>query len=84
MSFNIIRQVQYCTGSDYGNNLNITPSRIIPISLVEKDDDTKEEYVLYYIPPRLGTEHIIFSPDHKLPEPSAYFRSPNTLVKSQP
>jgi len=82
MAFNILRQLQYCTGSDYGNNLNSAPSRIIPISLVEDKEDVKDDKIIYYIPPRLGNEYIICEHDKKLPEPSAYFRSPNTLLKS--
>ena len=82
MAFDILRQLQYCTGSDYGDNLNMVPSRIIPISLVEDNDDINDNDIIYYVPPRLGNEYVICKPDKKLPEPSAYFRSPNTLLKS--
>lgn len=79
MTFDILRQLQYCIGSDYGDNLNMPPSRIIPISLVE-DNDNKN--IISYVPPRLGNEYIICERNKKLPEPSAYFRSPNTFLKS--
>jgi hypothetical protein len=82
MAFEILRQLQYCTGSDYGDNLNIAPSRIIPISLVEDINNDADDSVIYYVPPRLGNEYVICEPDKKLPEPSAYFRSPNTMLKS--
>ena len=78
MSFEIIRQLQYSSCSSYGDNLNKVPSRIIPISL----EDVKEDNIIYYIPPRLGKEYIICNNKNKLPEPSAYFRSPNTFLKS--
>jgi len=83
MAFDILRQLQYCTGSDYGDNLNLAPSRIIPISLVEDiSNEVNDDNVIYYIPPRLGNEYVICESDKKLPEPSAYFRSPNTFMKS--
>jgi hypothetical protein len=88
MSFDILRQLQYCTGSCYGDNLNMVPSRIIPISLVEDisgnetNNDGKINNIIYYIPPRLGKEYVICNTENKLPEPSAYFRSPNTFLKS--
>lgn len=82
MAFEILRQLQYCTGSDYGDNLNTTPSRIIPINLVEDNEDISDDNILYYVPPRLGNEYVICETDKKLPEPSAYFRSPNTMLKS--
>lgn len=80
MTFNILRKLQYCTGSDYGDNLNMAPSRIIPISLVEDNDNNKN--IISYVPPRLGNEYVICERNKKLPEPSAYFRSPNTFLKS--
>jgi hypothetical protein len=80
MTFNILRQLQYCTGSDYGDNLNMAPSRIIPISLVEDNDNNKN--IISYVPPRLGNEYVICERNKKLPEPSAYFRAPNTFLKS--
>jgi len=83
MSFDILRQLQYCAGSCYGDNLNMVPSRIIPISLVEdisENDDNGN--IIYYIPPRLGKEYVICNNENKLPHPSAYFRSPNTFLKS--
>ena len=82
MAFNILRQLQYCTGSDYGSNLNVPPSRIIPISLVEDNEDVNDNNIIYYVPPRLGNEYVICETTRKLPEPSAYFKSPNTLLKS--
>ncbi len=82
MAFNIIMQLQYCTGSDYGSNLNVHPSRIIPISLVEDNEDMNDNNIIYYVPPILGNEYIICEKTRKLPEPSAYFKSPNTLLKS--
>ena len=80
MTFNILRQLQYCNGSDYGDNLNIAPSRIIPISLIEDNDNNKN--IISYVPPRFGNEYVICDRNKKLPEPSAYFRSPNTFLKS--
>ena len=49
MSFDILRQLQYCTGSCYGDNLNMVPSRIIPISLVEdiSEDSDNSSYIIY-------------------------------------
>ena len=85
MSFNILNQLQNCTGSYYGDNLNIVPSRIIPICLPEYKNDTtnsKSYNVIYYIPPNLKTEYIVCNTEKKIPEPSAYFRSPNTFMKS--
>ena len=77
--FNILKQLQYCTGSDYGDNLNIIPSRIIPTNLVE---DIDEKNIIYYVPPKLGNACVICDRDNKLPSPSAYFQSPNTFLKS--
>jgi hypothetical protein len=79
MSFKILRQLQYSSGSDYGNNLNFPPSRIIPVSLSE---ETETDNIIYYTPPRLCSEHIVCEYGKKLPEPSAYFRGPNTFIKS--
>lgn len=82
-SFNILKQLQYSTGSDYGDNLNLAPSRIIPTNLVEDiSEDIEEKNIIYYVPPRLGNEYVICEACKKLPEPSAYFRSPNTFLKS--
>ena len=83
MTFSILKQLQYCTSSDYGDNLNLAPSRIIPTSLVEDiNTDTDEKSIIYYVPPRLGNEYVICQSGKKLPDPSAYFRSPNTFLKS--
>ena len=71
MTFNILRQLQYCNGSDYGDNLNIAPSRIIPISLIEDNDNNKN--IISYVPPRFGNEYVICDRNKKLPEPSAYY-----------
>jgi len=81
MAFNILKQLQYCSGSDYGNNLNQPPSRIIPISLIDEDKES-DDNTIYYLLPRLGHDCIICNNSKKLPEPSAYFKSPNTLIKS--
>ena len=78
MSFELIRQLQYSSCSNYGDNLNKVPSRIIPLCL----EDVKEDNIIYYITPRLGKEYIICNNKNKVPEPSAYFRSPNTFLKS--
>lgn len=82
MAFTILRQLQYCSGSDYGNNFNNPPSRIIPISLIEDYENKSNSPIIKYIPPRLGNEYILCENGKKLPEPSAYFKSPNTLLKS--
>ena len=82
MAFTILKQLQYCSGSDYGNNMNSPPSRIIPISLIDDIKDVGDNKIIYYVPPRLGNEYIICDSKRKLPEPSAYFKYPNTLLKS--
>lgn len=81
MSFDILKQLQYCTCSDYGNNLNKNPSRIIPFNLVE--DNKFEEYnIIQYVPQRLGNEIIVCDSSVKLPSPCAYFKDSNTFLKS--
>jgi len=82
MSFDILKQLQYCTCSDYGNNLNKNPSRIIPFNLVEDNDEIDTKNIIHYVPQRLGNEIIICDSSIKLPEPSAYFRGANTFIKS--
>ena len=78
MVFSILKQLQNNTGSDYGDNLCKVPSRIIPSINSSENKDKSIEYILPYF----GKESIICNIKSKLPEPSAYFRSPNTFLKS--
>jgi len=41
--FELLRHLQYGAGSDFGQNLNLPPSRIIPLSLREMNDDNMED-----------------------------------------
>jgi len=50
--------------------------------MIEDTEGIEDEKIIYYITPRLGNEYIICKKSKKLPEPSAYFRSPNTFLKS--
>ena len=81
MSFEILKQLKYSSFCDYGDNLNSAPSRIIPPSIIDEKYD-KDVEIIYYIPVRLGKEYIVCDNTKKLPEPSAYFRAPNTFLKS--
>lgn len=41
--FELLRHLQYGAGSDFGQNLNLPPSRIIPLSLREMNEDNSED-----------------------------------------
>ena len=82
MSFDILKQLQYCTCSDYGNNLNKSPSRIIPFHLADDSDESDCKFISPYVPHRLGNEMIICDSSIKLPAPCAYFKGSNTFIKS--
>lgn len=81
MAFEILRHLQYGSGSDCGQNLNHHPSRILPISYIE-DEDVRGYSTIQVIPPRLGSLRIYLHSSMKLPEPSAYFKGGNTFLKS--
>lgn len=76
----MLKTLQKCECADYGDNLKNAPERIIPVSSMEDNEELKK--VIYYVPPNLGNQYIVRDKSVKLPEPSAYFRSPNTFMKS--
>ncbi len=92
MAFEILRHLQYGAGSDFGQNLNFPPSRIVPLSIYEMEYKDSEQEIdkpckeekkrIPFIPPRLGDEVIVCQPGHCLPEPAAYFQAPHTFLKS--
>jgi len=43
MAFELLRNLQYGSGSDCGQNLNRYPSRILPISFIDEFDDIQNE-----------------------------------------
>lgn len=81
MSFELLEALKYSTHKNHNENLNHSPSRIIPVNIC---DNIKTSNItnIRYIPPRSGNEYIVCSKVTKLPEPSAYFSSPNSFVKS--
>lgn len=82
MAFEVLRHLQYGSGSDCGQNLNHHPSRILPISYLEETKESKDLNVIQVIPPRLGCLRIILDGSVKLPEPSAYFKGANSFLRS--
>lgn len=85
MAFEILRHLQYGSGSDCGQNLNRHPSRIIPITFLEEERPFglySDSEVISFIPPRLGEDRIICDLQTLLPEPAAYFRGQNSFLKA--
>jgi hypothetical protein len=78
-SFELLKHLQCCLGSNYSSNLNHAPCRI----LKSEEKEIKEfKDNIFYIPPRLGYFKISLEIGSFLPEPSAYFSPPHTFIKS--
>lgn len=84
MAFEVLRNLQYGSGCDCGQNLNHHPSRIIPLSFLDDSDLVESEScdILSFVPPRLGEVMILKNPNKQLPEPAAYFQGTNSFLKS--
>lgn len=81
MSFELLEMLKHGPHKEHGDNLNYSPSRITPISMCDNISAERKD-TIRYVPPRVGNEYIVCNKDIKLPEPSAYFSSPNSFIKS--
>jgi len=81
MSFELLKVLDSSLYKKYGENFNYSPSKIIPDIISDNFIDIPDKIIKYTLPSS-GYNNIICSREFKVPEPCAYFSSPNTFIKS--
>lgn len=80
-TFELLDFLDSSSYKSYGENLKQHPSRIIPQNISDNFIDNKNKIIKYILPCN-SSNYLICDKDVKLPEPCAYFTSPNSLLKS--